>query len=215
MELFIIAMELLGTIAFAISGAMEAIKKNMDILGVTILGLTTAVGGGVIRDMILGNTPPQAFKNPTYALVALVTSLIVFLFLYVYKKSANKNLKKWYEKLLILFDAIGLGVFTTVGISVAEPTVGISNYFLCIFVGVITGVGGGVLRDILADSTPYILVKHVYACASIIGAITCVCLWNILGKNMAILLGTIVVIIIRLLASHYKWNLPKIENNTH
>ena len=215
MEEFIIAMELLGTIAFAISGAMEAIKKNMDILGVVILGITTAVGGGVIRDINLGNTPPQAFKHPTYALVALVTSLIVFLFLYVYKNNANPNLKIWYEKSLILYDALGLGFFTTVGISVAEPVVGIDNWFLCVFVGVITGVGGGVLRDILADSTPYILVKHVYACASIIGAITCVCLWDILGKSPAMLIGTIVVIVIRLLAAYYKWNLPKINKNIH
>lgn len=212
MELFIITMEVLGTIAFAISGAMEAVKKNMDVLGVAILGIITAVGGGIIRDIILGSTPPQAFRNPKYALIAFIISMIVFLFLYIHKKKTNENIKKWYEKTLILFDAIGLGVFTTIGISVAEPTVGINNWFLCVFVGVITGVGGGVLRDILADITPYILIKHVYACASIIGAITCVALWNIIGKSIAMSVGTIVVIVIRLLAAHYKWNLPKIEH---
>lgn len=214
MEIFIILMEIVGTVAFAISGAMVAVKKNMDILGIIILGITTAVGGGVIRDIILGNTPPQTFRNPTYPLIAIITSLIVFLFLYVYKKRReHENLKKWYEKSLIVFDAIGLGIFTTVGISVAMQTNETSNWFLCLFVGVITGVGGGILRDILADDTPYILVKHIYACASIAGAIICIGLWNIVGKTISMLIGTVVVIIIRLLAAHYKWNLPKIKQN--
>ena len=75
MEIFITLMEIIGTIAFAISGAMVAVKKNMDILGITILGITTAVGGGIIRDIVLGNTPPQAFKNPTYPLIACITSV--------------------------------------------------------------------------------------------------------------------------------------------
>ena len=94
MEIFITLMEIIGTIAFAISGAMVAVKKNMDILGIVILGITTAVGGGAIRDIILGNTPPQTFKNPTYPLIAFITSLIVFLFLYVYysgNKRSNAN----------------------------------------------------------------------------------------------------------------------------
>lgn len=215
MEIFITLMEIVGTIAFAISGAMVAVKKNMDILGIVILGITTAVGGGIIRDIILGNTPPQVFKNPTYPLIAFITSLVVFLFLYVYKKkNGHENLKKWYEKSLIVFDAIGLGIFTTVGISVAIQANERNSWFLYLFVGVITGVGGGILRDILADDTPYILVKHVYACASIIGAIICILLWNIVGKTISMFVGTVVVIIIRLLAAHYKWNLPKIKQNT-
>lgn len=214
MELFIILMEIIGTIAFAISGAMVAVKKNMDILGIVILGITTSVGGGIIRDIILGNTPPQVFKNPTYPLIAFVTSLVVFLFLYVYKKkNGHEKLKKWYEKSLIVFDAIGLGIFTTVGISVAVQENVKNSWFLYLFVGVITGVGGGILRDILADDTPYILVKHVYACASIIGAIICILLWNIVGKTISMFVGTVAVIIIRLLAAHYKWNLPKIKQN--
>lgn len=212
MEIFLTIMELIGTIAFAISGAMVAINKQMDILGVCILGITTAVGGGVIRDLILGITPPQAFVNPTYFLVALITSLIVFVFLYIYKQNKNHEiLKKVYEKLLTLFDAIGLGVFTTVGINVAMLSADVNNFFLSLFVGVITGVGGGILRDVLADDTPYILVKHVYACASIVGAIICIILWNKIDNSLAMLIGAMGTISIRLLAAYYKWNLPKIK----
>lgn len=212
MEIFIITMEILGTIAFAISGAMEAIKHKMDLLGVIILGITTSVGGGIVRDIVIGNTPPQAFKNPTYLLIAFIVSLIVFLFLFVCKKRKRYwNLKKWYELLLLLFDAIGLGVFTTVGISIAILKVGIDNLFLCTFVGVITGVGGGVLRDIFVNKKPYIFTKHIYASASIIGATVCTLLWNIVNDDVAMIIGTLVIIIIRLLAAYYKWSLPKIE----
>ena len=214
MEIFITIMEIIGTVAFSISGAMVAINKNMDVLGVVILGITTAVGGGMIRDIILGLTPPQVFKNPTYLLIAFITSLIVFLFLYVYKKEReHEHLKMLYEKSLIIFDAIGLGIFTNVGISCAMQLNENYNWFLCVFVGVITGVGGGILRDVFANDTPYIFVKHVYALASIIGALVCVLLWDYIGKSFSMLIATLVIITIRLLAAHYKWNLPKAKHN--
>ena len=112
MSIFV-AFEILGTIAFAISGAVVAISKKMDIFGVAILGMTTAVGGGILRDLILGITPPAAFQSPGYALTAIAVALLVFL-------PPVRRLLHWNEKLyetaLLLFDAIGLGIFTVIGV---------------------------------------------------------------------------------------------------
>ena len=140
MSLFV-AFEILGTIAFAVSGAVVAISKKMDIFGVAILGMTTAVGGGILRDLILGITPPAAFQSPGYALTSIAVSMLVFL-------PPVRRLLHWNEKLydtaLLLFDAIGLGIFTVIGVQTAYIATGELNAFLAIFVGVVTGCGGGV-----------------------------------------------------------------------
>ena len=166
MTLFV-AFEILGTIAFAVSGAVVAISKKMDIFGVAILGMTTAVGGGILRDLILGITPPAAFQSPGYALTSIAVSMLVFL-------PPVRRLLHWNEKLydtaLLLFDAIGLGIFTVIGVQTAYIATGELNAFLAIFVGVVTGCGGGVMRDVFAGSPPYIFVKHFYATASLLGS---------------------------------------------
>ena len=201
--------ELFGTIAFAASGAITGLSKKMDILGVTTLGVVTAVGGGVIRDLILGNTPPATFRNPTYALIAIAVSIIIFIPMvrrFLFKK------QQVYDMIMLIMDSIGLGAFTVVGIQTAYASDNTYNAFLLIFVGVVTGVGGGILRDILAGNTPYIFIKHFYACASIIGAVVCILLWKFVGQSVAILGGAATVIVLRLLAAHYRWSLPKAES---
>ena len=199
--------EIIGTVSFAISGAALGIKKKMDIFGVTILGIITAVGGGVIRDLILGRTPPATFENPIYALVAMAVSLITFL-PFVRKLVADKAIKA-YNIFMLITDSVGLGIFTVIGIKAANSLSLGHNIFLAIFVGVVTGCGGGVLRDIIADEKPYIFVKHFYATASIIGAIACSVLWSVVGEITAMLIGAGVVILLRLLAAHFRWSLPK------
>lgn len=205
MDLTFLLLELAGTLAFAASGAMTGLKKNMDLFGVCILGLTTAVGGGVIRDVILGNTPPATFQDPVYALVALATSLVLFL-------PGIRRLLMWdqrlYDLTMLVLDSAGLGIFTTMGIRIAYGAVDDPSLFLLVFVGVVTGVGGGVLRDVLAGDTPYIFLKHVYASASLAGALVCVGFWRTWGELPAILGGTAVVIIIRFLSAYFHWNLP-------
>lgn len=203
---FLLILEIIGTVAFAVSGAMTGLSKKMDIFGVVILGLTTAVGGGMIRDLVLGLTPPAMFTNPIYAAVAAVVSVIVFL----------PGVRRWLtaygrvrEILMLVMDSLGLGVFTVVGIQRAYTATDHRGLFLLVFVGVVTGVGGGLLRDVMAGQTPYIFVKHVYASASIIGAILCAALWAPLGATMAMILGASVILAIRLLAAHYHWSLPK------
>ncbi len=199
--------EIIGTVSFAISGAALGIKKKMDIFGVTTLGIITAVGGGVIRDLILGRTPPATFENPIYALVAMAVSLITFL-PFVRKLVADKAIKA-YNIFMLITDSVGLGIFTVIGIKAANSLSLGHNIFLAIFVGVVTGCGGGVLRDIIADEKPYIFVKHFYATASIIGAIACSVLWSVVGEITAMLIGAGVVILLRLLAAHFRWSLPK------
>ena len=211
LEKYIFIIEIIGTIAFASSGAMVGIKKQMDLLGVCVLGMTTAVGGGMIRDLILGITPPIMFQNPTYALIAIAFSIFVFCGLYFFQnKLTNKKVLEVYDKLMMIFDSLGLGIFTVVGVNAAVNIGYETTGFLQIFVGVLTGVGGGVLRDVMAGNMPYIFVKHVYASASIIGAIVCVLIRMRFGELAAMIVGAAVVFVIRILAAYYKWNLPRI-----
>jgi len=211
LDKYIFVLEIIGTIAFASSGAMVGIKKQMDLLGVCVLGMTTAVGGGMIRDLILGVTPPVMFQNPTYALMAIAFSVLVFCSMYFFQGKLEKSrFYEVYDKLMMIFDSIGLGLFTVVGVTTAINIGYETTGFLQIFVGVLTGVGGGVLRDIMAGNMPYIFVKHVYASASIIGAIVCVLIEMWFGELPAMLIGAAVVFVIRILAAHYKWNLPRI-----
>lgn len=206
MDTFILILELVGTLAFAASGAMTGLEKNMDVFGVSILGLTTAVGGGVLRDVILGNTPPATFQNPIYAAVALTTSLVLFLprvRRLLMRDPARFNL------VLLVMDSVGLGVFTVMGIRIAYASAAHTTLFLLVFVGVVTGVGGGLLRDVMAGNTPYIFLKHVYASASLAGALVCALVWEPVGALAATLLGMGVVVTIRFLSAYFRWNLPR------
>ncbi|MBQ5390297.1 MAG: TRIC cation channel family protein [Clostridia bacterium] len=206
MQTFVFILEIIGTIAFAISGAMTALKKNMDIFGVAILGLTTAVGGGAVRDLILGITPPAMFTKPVYAMVAIGVSLIIFIPA-IRRVFIHNHLL--HDLMLFAMDSLGLGIFTVMGISKAHSVAEDHTLFLLVFVGVITGVGGGLMRDMMAGNTPYIFVKHIYACASLAGALVCALFWKPSGAAMAMFMGAAVVVIIRFLAAHFKWSLPK------
>lgn len=204
-EKLLFIFELIGTIAFAASGAMVGLSKKMDIFGVAVLGLVTAVGGGVIRDIVLGLTPPATFQNPVYALVAIFVSLI--LFVPAVRRFLFKN-QGIYEKTMLFMDSVGLGIFTAVGIEVALLA-RYESIFLLVFVGMITGIGGGILRDVLAGDTPYIFVKHFYASASLMGALFFILLWKITDQGTAFLGCAILVTILRLLAAKFRWSLPK------
>lgn len=165
--------ELIGAVAFAISGAALAVKKHMDLFGVAVMGMTTAVGGGILRDLLLGITPPAALRDPLQALVAIATSLLVFL---VWKRFHPEGDHRNWEALLL--------------------------------VGMLTGVGGGVLRDLCCMERPYIFTKHIYACASLAGAAACMLLWSA-GENLALLTGCALTVVLRLCAAVFRWSLPK------
>ena len=209
MELFVTILELIGTVAFAASGALTAMKKHMDLLGIIVLGVITAIGGGILRDLILGITPPLAFRDPTCALVAVATSILLFI---PYIRRPLLHRERLFDFVMLIMDSVGLGVFTVMGIWNALLFNPDRSIFLLMLVGVLTGVGGGMLRDILAGQTPYILVKHIYASASIAGSLSCARLLRLLPDYLALLIGILVVLTIRLLAAHYRWNLPSVKN---
>ena len=206
MTTWIFILQLLGTVAFAVSGAMTALHKQMDMLGVTVLGLITAVGGGMVRDVLLGQIPPAIFSDPVTVLTAVAASILVF-------SPAVRRLllktRRIYDLTLRLADSLGLGIFTVIGAQTACGVLEQSNWFAIAFLGTMTGVGGGVLRDVLAGDLPYIFRKHIYALASLFGALVWVALHRWWNDTAALLIGVAVIVAVRLLAAHYRWSLPK------
>lgn len=209
-QVLVIIMELVGTVAFSASGAMVGIEQNMDIFGVCVLGIITAVGGGMVRDIIIG-TVPSALISPIYLIVAALTALAVFLVLYFRKKHFYGKFRAAYDTIMLIMDAVGLGVFTAVGVRTGICAGFIDNTFLLVFLGTLTGVGGGLMRDTMAGVPPYIFVKHIYALASIAGALVFVFIYRYFGEVAALILSSTLVVVIRLLAAHYHWNLPRLK----
>lgn len=209
--LFVI--EIIGTVAFAITGVITALEKKFDIFGALVLGTVTAVGGGIVRDLILGYTPPMAFRKSVYAITAVITSLAVFILAYFFGKKIVKHFDV-YSQIINIFDSIGLSVFVVGGVNSAISCGFGENMFLTIFVATLTGVGGGVLRDMMAGRVPKILRKRVYALAAIIGAIIYYLLiyYELCPATPAIIIGAGSVLIIRILATIFHWNLPTVKN---
>lgn len=206
--LFFIA-EIIGTIAFALSGAMVGLKYKLDIFGVLLLAVTTALGGGMVRDLLIGRIPPVMFRDYRYLLTAVGISLTVFLV----ARFARKRYAQFEEKLSFynnIFDSIGLGAFVVVGIQAGIGAGYGENGFFLAFLGVLTCIGGGILRDLFVARMPGVLHKHVYALPCILGA----CLYLVLTRNRVNDLISIPVVmafvfIFRMLAAKYHWNLPK------
>ncbi len=203
----IFCMEILGTIAFAASGAMVGIRKRMDIFGICVLGVVTAVGGGMTRDVILGKLP-SALRKPVYVEVSVATALAIFVLLYVKQDLLSGKMGTFYDKAMLIMDSVGLGIFTTLGVMTGIDNGYEWNSFLLVFIGMLTGVGGGLMRDMMAGEEPYIFVKHIYACASLVGALGCVWIYREWGRLPAVFIGAFIVMAIRFLAAHYRWNLP-------
>ena len=165
----------------------------------------------MIRDIVLGIIPPNVFTNPVYALVATITSCVVFLVFYWKRQLLEGHMRLTYDRVMLVMDSIGLGIFTVVGVNTGIRSGYMDNVFLLVFLGTITGVGGGLMRDMMAGVPPYIFVKHMYACASIIGAIVCVYMNRFVGNVEAMVVSSVVVVLIRYLAAHYHWNLPRLS----
>ena len=206
----VLIIELIGTVAFSVSGAMVGMRKQMDIFGVIVLGVVTAVGGGMMRDVFLGQIP-GAFTQPVYVEAAVVSAVIPFVLLYVNKKLLHSRYQIVYTKIIFLMDSLGLGIFTAMGVSTGVGAGYEKNMFFLCFLGTLTGVGGGLLRDMMAGVPPYIFVKHVYACASIAGAVCSVLVYRRYGQIPSLITGTAVTLLIRLAAAHYRWNLPCVK----
>lgn len=209
-ELILLILEIVGTIAFAVSGAFVAVKAKLDVFGVLIIGCITAVGGGITRDLLIGQTPPAVFSNLYVLLIAVMSSAAVFIIARVMHRKFLVAYEK-IEPIQNVFDAFGLAAFSVMGTEIAFVYGLSDNFILAILLGVLTGVGGGVLRDVLTSTTPYIFKKHVYALASMAGAVVYYCL-RLLPMEDTFLPSVVamaLVVVLRLLAAKYRWSLPK------
>lgn len=197
-------LDLLGTAAFAASGALAGIRRDMDMLGVLVLGLVTATGGGTLRDLLLGDTPPFIFQNETYLYLSIIVSLLVFLF---------HHQLDYFKQPLNFFDAVGLGTFVVIGTGKAlDFQIG---FLGSVMAGVMTATAGGVIRDILSNQVPLVLRKEVYASACVAGAILLTLLHDTsLPPNWALMASAFSVIVLRLLAIRYNWSLPRAAKST-
>lgn len=209
MEDVMFVLELIGAAAFAVSGAMVAIEKKADIFGVLFLAVTTALGGGVIRDVLIGRIPPVMFVSYWYLLISVVAALAVFIDAYLRSEKYKLHLDKL-DAVNNVFDAIGLAVFTASGMNAAMPVS--DNVILVLFVGMCTGVGGGMLRDVMTNTMPKVLRKRVYAVASLIGG-GLYYVMHVLDINqlLSVGCGMLVIFALRLFATIYKWNLPSVK----
>ncbi|GAA4274931.1 trimeric intracellular cation channel family protein [Aquimarina gracilis] len=195
---FFDALDILGTVAFAISGALSAMNRKLDLFGIFIIAFVTAIGGGTIRDILIGNTPVSWMQNTTNLyLIGGVTTMSIIL----------RNKLDYLKKSLFLFDTIGLGIFTIIGVEIGikaglEP-------IICVALGTMTGCFGGVVRDILCNEIPVIFRKEIYATASIAGGICFISLYNAnIDQNIIYVSTALLIIIIRLIVVKYRISLP-------
>ena len=206
----IMVTEIIGTVAFALSGSIIAARYGLDLFGVVLVGCVTAVCGGMLRDVMLGRFPPAIFSNITLLTVAAATSLAVFIIFY-FNSNKFEKLERRIENVNIFFDAVGLAAFSVTGMETAFAAGRGDNMLLTVSMGVITGIGGGIVRDILVDKIPYVLKKHIYALASIAGCVIYYAIRQAGSKTAALFVALPVIVIIRLLAAKYHWKLPRIK----
>jgi len=203
-DVFIYILDLFGTMAFAVTGAFKAIETKSDIVGIIILATITGVAGGTIRDIVLGRFPPNSIIDPSYVVITVITGIVLF-FLY------PKLKKHW--NVFLKFDAIGLGVFTVIGATFAYNLFGL-NFLAMALAGMLTAVGGGILRDVFVNQIPIVFVKELYASASFVGVVVFYFLLAVEAElYVASIAGIAIVTGLRLVAMKYNWNLPKVKGN--
>ena len=210
MQTILLIFDILGTVAFAVSGALVAIRRRMDIFGVAVLAIVTATGGGILRDLIIGRLPPAAFTDPRYVAIAAGAGLVSFLVMFFHPRLPHK-VSAAYDLIMFCFDTLGVAAFTVDGVAVAAEAGHGDNLFLSVFLGVITGVGGGMIRDVLASRVPEVLQKHVYALASILGALVFALLSKYgVDEQIGVICGFAAIVLLRVLAAVFRWNLPRV-----
>jgi uncharacterized membrane protein YeiH len=195
-------LDLLGTLAFALSGAFRAVKHELDWLGLVVLAISTGVGGGIVRDVLLGATPPSALRNETYLLICLAGGGIALL-------GKNRIAQHW--DLVMIADAMGLGVFAAIGAAKAQDVH--SGPLTIICMAAITATGGGVIRDLLVSEIPAVLKSDFYATAALIGGAI---FWitGFASLPLTVRLGSTIfaTTVLRLFAMRHKMQLPKLKS---
>jgi uncharacterized membrane protein YeiH len=188
----------LGIVAAGVSGAVVGIRKQLDLFGVVSLCVATSLGGGIARDIMIGVLPPVAFIEPKYFLASLAAGLATWIF-YPYVSRSNN--------LLMVSDAVGLGVFTAVGANSAISH-GYDEPFIVMSMALITGIGGGVLRDVFSKEIPYVFRKEVYAVASILGAVSMLVSYPYLPDTFSMYICLFVTFAVRVLAVMHSIDFP-------
>lgn len=197
-------LDLFGIMAFAVTGALKAIEYKMDIVGVIMLASSTGLAGGLIRDVILNRIPPKVLVDPFYLLVAVSTGLIVFFLYRFFKENFNLFLK---------FDAIGLGVFSIIGASVAYEITGL-NFIAMAFSGIFTAIGGGIFRDMIVKEIPLVFLKELYASASFLGiTIFYIMLLFEINYYFSMMICIVIITVFRVLSMKFNWNLPRLHTD--
>lgn len=200
---FITILDYLGTIAFAVTGASKAITHKADIFGIIVLASVVGVAGGITRDVVFGRFP-TSFSDPIYISLTVSTGVVMF---FLYSK-LKKQMGIW-----LIFDAVGLGVFSIIGASIAYQIVGL-NFLPMLFAGMLTAIGGGILRDVFVREIPIVFVKEVYAVASVVGIVVFYAILSSgIDSQISSIIGISVVTGIRLLAMKYNWNLPRVKES--
>lgn len=211
MESVFTIIEYIGVVSFAAAGAMIAIDKEMDLVGVLFLSLVTCFGGGIMRDVILSNGLPMFFTDMTYQIItAIVTALLVFTLAFLFKKHYVAD-RDMVVKINNIFDALGLGIFAATGMSVCLEY----GPFVSIILAMITAVGGGLIRDVMLTDIPFILRRKIYVVAVLIGS----CAYYLVASNFendtagvhvfATVICVLTVFTIRICATVFRWNMPK------
>lgn len=194
--------DIIGTIAFAMAGALTAIQKKLDIFGVFILAVTTAMGGGLMRDIMIGNTPPIAVRAYEFVLISIMSAVFVM--------AIHRSIDKFNFTIQVC-DAIGLGAFTVAGANMAIDF-GLNNVLSVTFFAVVTGVGGGVIRDIFIQEIPGVFCKEIYAVASLLGSVCFYYIYPHVSLQLAMYVAFIVTTLSRLIAMKYNIHLPIIQS---
>jgi uncharacterized membrane protein YeiH len=202
-EVFIYILDLFGTMAFAVTGAFKAIEHKSDFVGIILLATITGVAGGIIRDVVMGRFP-NSISDPTYVIITVASGVCIF-FLY-------SRLKK-HGNLFLKFDAFGLGIFTIIGGTFAYNLFGL-NFLAIVFAGILTAVGGGILRDVFVNQVPIVFVKELYVTASFTGIFVFYFILYFGGElYIATIIGIVIATGVRLTAMKFNWNLPKVRGS--
>lgn len=201
--------EMIGIISASISGSIIAIKSSLDLFGIIFCAVLTALGGGVIRDILISALPPRSFYNYIFLLTSALTSVTVYVIYRILSKKRgikNENI----HKLFLLFDAIGIASFTVSGVNIGLTSGHAENGFLCVFLGMTTAVGGGIMRDMMTARVPMVLHEDIYATASIAGGIIYYACYRFgLNDALSMYLSMIIIVLIRMLSIKYHWSLPR------
>lgn len=215
MEIFLIIIQAVGAISFTVSATIYAIHKRADVIGALIFSLLTCFGGGLIRDLVIGKVPPSILVDKTLIIIAAISSVVCIICYHLgfIKRIARYADRHQHSFIIEFTDALGLASFVVSGLEIALES-GKTGFVILVFCGCITGVGGGILRDICSATIPAVFRKHIYLIPVIIASCFFVLTYKHIGEVWATVITMTIVIAIRMLAFKFKWNLPipKYEN---